>query len=308
MAWIISAVLFLCWGAYIGRHDGSADSGGLKHLLYRIWRRLAFWAGDVRFWWEWYFGFIPLPRFSWAHHEYAITYETLLDACKRLQPGDIMLATKKGYIFSNSAIPGCFKHAGIIVQGPDSARVQPVDPPDRPFSTPDLARVQLVEAISEGVVRRHPLWARGDLMIFLRPKHAQDKDREKAVEIAHAIVGCKYDASFKFNMEEELKLLAEQEESPLVENVEELHRSMRNLRSEYDMSFSCTEVVATAWWHMRKRLGIARKKVRGRLCITADQFLNRDFKVVWTNVTVGQAEKAGLGEEGVRELKAYWNE
>jgi len=64
MHWIIIAVLFLGWGAYIGRPDRSADSGGLKHLFHRVWRRLAFWAGDVRFWWEWYF-LIPIPRFSW---------------------------------------------------------------------------------------------------------------------------------------------------------------------------------------------------------------------------------------------------
>lgn len=272
---------------YLARPDDSADDPSWAYLWHRIWRRIAFWAGDVRLDWQWYF-FIPFPLISWTHHEYAVTYEELLKVCKTLQPGDLMLATKKGYVFSNIAIPGCFKHAGVIVTGPD-LDTWPLDP----------STVKLVEAVSEGVVRRHVLWARGDLMIFLRPKDVDFEDRAKAVRIANKIVGCRYDAEFDFNLEDELKHLENEER-------EELERTKQNCKAEFDVAFSCTEVAAAAWWHKRKPLGIVRQRIRGRLCIVADQFVNRSFQIVWTNVTVAQAEKEGLGEEGLRELDAYW--
>jgi hypothetical protein len=278
---------------YLARPDDSADDPSWAYLWHRIWRRIAFWAGDVRLDWQWYF-FIPFPLISWTHHEYAVTYETLLDVCKMLEPGDLMLATKNGYVFSNAAIPGCFKHAGVIVEGPRGCHSDDIDP----------TTVRLVEAVSEGVVRRHLLWARGDLMIFLRPKDVDFEDRAKAVRIADKIVGCRYDAGFDFNIEDELKHMsvgdAESEER------EELERVKRNFKAEFDVAFSCTEVAAAAWWHKRKPLGIVRQRVRGRMCIVADQFVNRSFQIVWTNVTVAQAEKEGLGEEGLRELDAYW--
>lgn len=283
---------------YLARPDRSADDPSWAHMSHRIWRRIAFWAGDVRVDWQWYF-FIPFPLISWTHHEYAVTYEELLSVCQLLQPGDIALITKNGYVFSNLAIPGCFKHAGVITSGPMRIMCD---------SRGDPTFVRLVEAVSEGVVRRHLLWARGDLMIFLRPKAVSHSDCEEAVRIANMIVGCRYDASFDFNIETELKHMGVNMRAIHDEERYNLERSKANFQSEFDVAFSCTEVVATAWWHKRKQLCIVRQRVRGKLCIVADQFINRSFQVVWTNVTVEQARKAGLGEEGLRELEIYWSD
>jgi len=297
------AVLVLLWFLWISRGTSDADPNTLSYRFHRAWRRLAFWLGDVKFYWQVYLGFLPLPTCSWTHHDYSVEIETLLNVCKRLQPGDVMLATKKGYWFSNVAIPGCFKHAGIVVHGPakgecHAASIVPIYDP---------STVRLVEAISEGVVERHPLHARADRMIFLRPKHMEEYECERAAKTAHKLVGCKYDALFDFNVQEELNHLRENGETrELSAEADELNRLEQNHKAEFDMAFSCTETVAAAWWFRRRQLGIARKKSRGRLVITADQFVNRDFKVIWTNVPAEFAELWGLHEEGVRELKAYW--
>jgi hypothetical protein len=323
--WIFGVLLllFFVWLWWILRGTADADQQGLKYRLHRAWRRIAFWAGDVYV--IWYFKFIPW--FAWNHHEYGVGYEELLKVMRDLEPGDVMLATKDPYPLSNLAIPGCFKHAGIIVKGPHKILPEnrlkvagETDPPDTAYCF-DPSYVSLVEAISEGVVRRSPLWARADKMIFLRPKHVRDKCREHAVSIAMKTVGSKYDASFKFDIEEELKWMDEEEDAyramdhPITgisrsRDLEalELARAMANIGAEYDMAFSCTEVVATSWWFRHRQLGIYRKRVRGRECIVADQFVNRDWHVVWTNVKAEEAEKAGMGEEGVTQIKEYWKQ
>jgi len=308
--WVVGAVALVVWFLWVtrgglSRGTGDADPNTLRYRFHRAWRRLAFWLGDVKFYWQLYFGFLPFPGCSWTHHDYKVTIEALLHICKRLQPGDVMLATKAGYWFSNMAIPGCFKHAGIIVRGP--AVGQAHDRSIVPVYDPSM--VQLVEAVSEGVLNHHPLHARADKMIFLRPKHMEDGERAHAANMALKFVGCKYDASFNFNIVEEVEFL---ESQPGVkgpecdEDIRELHRCQVNHQAEFDLAFSCTETVAAAWWFRRRQLGIARKCSRGRLVIVADQFVNRDFKIVWTNVKSEEAKAAGLSEEGVRELEAYW--
>lgn len=309
--WTCLAIVAVAWLLWISRGTDDADPNTLSYRFHRAWRRIAFWAGDVRLDWQLYFGVIPFPLISWTHHEYAVSPELLLNTCKVLRRGDVMLATKFGYIFSNMAIPGCFKHAGIITdECVEGARVLGLDENGQPFTgrVLDPTEMRLVEAISEGVVRRHPLHARGDCMIFLRPKHMTDRERDKAASTADKLVGCKYDASFNFNISEELSYLDESvSKEELDYSTAILRRAEMNHRAEYDLAFSCTEAVAAAWWFRRRQLGIARKLVRGRMCITADQFVSRDFSIVWTNVTVKEAEKAGLHEEGLRELEAYWN-
>jgi hypothetical protein len=289
-------LLVICWFLWISRGGKDADdveAKGLRERLsyrfHRAWRRLAFWAGNVHFMWQWYF-FIPLPHITWAHHGYKVDIDELLKVCKYLFPGDVVLATKHGYLFSNSAIPGCFKHAAIITRG-----------------GPDAAYVRLVEAVSEGVLAHHPLNARADLMIIVRPQAMTKEEQSYAALIAEKIVGCRYDASFNFNIDDELARIGAGDKSAFTEvDQRELVRAHMNFQAEFDIAFSCTEVVATAWWHRRRQLGISRKKVRGRLVITADQFVNRDFDIVWTNVTPEEAEARGLHEEGVREIKRYW--
>lgn len=300
------AVLVLLWFLWISRGTSDADPNTLSYRFHRAWRRLAFWLGDVKFYWQTYFGFLPLPTCSWTHHDYAVSIEDLLRVCKRLKQGDVLLATKHGYWFSNTAIPGCFKHAGIIVHGPAKGQCHS----NSIMSVYDPSTVKLVEAVSEGVVERHPLYARADRMIFLRPKHMEDYECERASKMAHKMVGCKYDANFDFNIPQEIEAI-EKDPPPVAqlrEEIAELRRIEDNHKGEFDIAFSCTETVAAAWWFRRRQLGISRKKSRGRLVITADQFVNRDFKVIWTNMQPHDAELHGLHEEGVRELKAYWED
>jgi hypothetical protein len=299
------AVLILFWFLWISRGSDDADPNTLYYRFHRAWRRLAFWLGDVRFYWQIYFGFLPLPGCSWTHHEYKVTIEDLLRVCKLLRPGDVMLATKDGYWFSNTAIPGCFKHAGIIVNSSVMGRAHD----ESIIHVYDPSVVQLVEAVSEGVIKHHLLYARADKMIFLRPKHMTEDEYTRAAKLALKFVGCKYDASFNFNIDEEVESLDSLpgDRGPEInEDIRELARCQTNHQSEFDLAFSCTETVAAAWWFRRRQLGIARKRSRGRLVITSDQFVNRDFKVLWTNVKVEEAKLAGLSEEGVRELEAYW--
>lgn len=311
------AVLFIAWFLWISRGTKDADKDTLTCRLHRAWRRLASWAGDVHVSWQWYFGVVPLPLVSWTKHEYAVTHEMLLAASKLLQPGDIILTTKKGYLLSNSAIPGVFKHAMIISAGPGKHHV--INDLRRSDGSGydtvyekliyDVSVTRVVEAISEGVVMRHPQWGRADYMIFLRPKHMEHYERLRAADTAKRLVGCRYDVTFKFNIEAELELLngetRKMDREHFQEEVDELRRLEANHQGEYDIAFSCTEAVAAAWWFRRKQLGIFRKHIRGRKCIIADQFVNRDMEVLWTNVPSSVARKEGMHEEGLRELEAY---
>jgi hypothetical protein len=179
----------------------------------------------------------------------------------------------------------------------------------------DVSRVKLIEAVSEGVQEHHPCHARGDYMIILRPKNASAEETRQAIKTARKIVGCDYDASFKFDIERELTELHKKktivssikEIKSIDEDIKELKTAAVNVKAEYDMGFSCTETVAVAWWHKRNELRIYRQYKRGRSIITADQFVNRGFGIIWTNVTPSVAVKRGLHEEGLGMLDEYWD-
>jgi len=271
-------VLFIFWFFWATRSK-DFDKNTINCRLHRLWRRIAFWAGDVR----------VMREFPWVStnvHHNLVTHEEFLEIQKKVLPGDVLLTTHHGFIFSNLAIPGCFKHAAIFIECSDG-----------------LSRMRLVEAISEGVVKRHPQYALADDMIILRPRHIRDIDREKIIINANKIVGCKYDTRFDFNIEDELTFINNSSTEKMTqEDAMELNRNKGNLKG-FDLAFSCTEAVAFCLWHMRRRLGIVRKKARGKLCIIADQFINRDFKIVWTNVNPKRAKKRGLHEEGIREIE-----
>ena len=301
-------VLFILWFLWISRGTEDADPNTISYRLHRAWRRIAFWAGDVKVLHNDFFGIVRIPWLTWDAHGYRVGHEELLEACKLLKLGDIMLATKEGYIFSNLAIPGCFKHAGVIVCDAHRAYTfKRLLNGEGNEVVIDPTPVRLVEAISEGVVIRHPAYARADRMIFLRPNYLTDADGVYAAKMAMKMVGCKYDASFNFNIESEVEHFAAAGLAEQQEDTAELIRSRQTVKAEYDIAFSCTEVAATAWWHKRRDLGISRIKSRGRLVIVADQFVNRSFQVVWTNVTVDEAKRFGLHEEGLGELEAYWH-
>lgn len=301
----IVAVFLTVWFFYITRSGGEIDSKGVYSRLHRAWRRIAFWAGDVK-------RINHFPFITWAHSDYSVSYEAWLEAIKHSRAGDVALATKNGYFMSNSAIPGVFKHAMIFTQSPTcleiGARV-----------LCDVSDARIVEAISEGVVEHHPLHARGDAIIILRPRGADADEIAKAVERARRIVGCDYDAGFNFDIEAELKELDRGQrvaaalpigdaiERSMQEAKKELQVAVTNVQAEYDVAFSCTEVVAMCWWHLRERLRIYRAKLRGRMVICADQFVNHGFEIVWTNVSVDRAVEGGMHEEGVQMIENYWS-
>lgn len=304
----ISGIVLLCltaWFFYITRSGGEIDSRGVYSRLHRAWRRLAFWAGDVR-------TLGSFPWLTWASHDYSVSYEVWLEAIKHARAGDVCLATKNGFIISNSAIPGVFKHAMIFTQSPTCIEVGA-----RVLC--DVSDARIVEAISEGVEEHHPLHARGDSIIILRPRGACEEEIERAVERARRIVGCDYDAGFNFDIEAELAELdrgqrvaaaipvGEHIERQMQEAKKELQIATVNVQAEYDIAFSCTEVVAMCWWHLRDRLRIYRSKLRGRMVICADQFVNHGFEIVWTNVSAESAAANGMHEEGVRMLDEYWS-
>jgi len=280
-------IILLIWSLWISRGARS-----WRYRPHKAWSRIAYWAGDVYVLRYNFFGLFKIPFIAWGKHEDKVGYKEFLEALKLTKQGDILLATHDGYILSNSAIPGLFKHAAIITKTPE-----------------DLSQFELVEAISDGVVKRHPLYAKADDVIIVRPKNVTDADRKEAAEIAEKLVGCRYDSSFEFNIEEELERISDSATDDYVaENARELHTAEENFKQDYDIAFSCTETVATAWWKHRRVLGISRKKVRGRECIVADQFVNRDMEVIWTNVEPEYAKKKNLPEEGVREIEHYWED
>jgi hypothetical protein len=298
------AVLLLIIFLRITRHGGEADGQGVYNRLQRGWRRIAFWAGDVCV-------ISHFPWITWDKHGHRVSEEQWMDAVALMKAGDVILATHKGYPFSNTAIPGCFKHAGFISEGPARSADGHVV---------DIRVARLIEAISAGVKEWSPMHARADLMIVLRPRASvmgskestiTHADIERSVKTARKIVGCDYDTSFKFNIEDELAELhsiSKIDAERAAKDERSIKMAAINVCAQFDMAFSCTETVATAWWHRRHDLRISRRKARGRNIIVADQFVNRGFAVVWTNVKADEAEALGMEQEGLEMLKEYWKE
>lgn len=289
---IITAVVL--WLFYLMRPGRDIDSRNVYSCFQRGWRRLVFWAGSVCL-------MKHFPWLTWDKHGYKASYEELMYAFSLARAGDVGLTYKWGYFLSNSAIPGLFKHALIFVRGPVIEK-----------DLTDVTKMRIVEAVAEGVLGRHPLNARADYIMILRPKEVTGEDIVKAVKTAEKIVGSDYDADFKFDIEEEVKELQRKktgivpkEAEAFDEDVEELQILSTNLAAEYDHAFSCTETVAAAWWHKRHPLRLYRQKSRGRQIIVADQFINRGFQIVWTNVPVELARKS-LGEEATEMVEEYW--
>jgi hypothetical protein len=192
----------------------------------------------------------------------------VLRASGACRPGDIGIHRDAGYL-SNLSIPGAFKHAWICVDGDD-----------------------IVEAVSEGVIRRHntyPLMT--DYGMILRPIGVSGEDCYEAATRANNLVGCEYDANFKFDFAGDDEKYA------------------ANISSgKFHGAFSCTETVAFSWYHQRGKLGIFRSMHAGREAIIADDYLRMNFEIVWASpsVTVEWAEKAGLHEQGRVKIREYW--
>ena len=254
--------------------------GWLFLKLNNIWRRIIFFTGDIR-------KLNAFPWITWSKHEHLIGYEELLPALPLIKYGDIGLHRDRGYL-SNLAIPGFMKHAWIHVQ--DS-----VESPE------------IVEALSEGVVKRSPVYPmHSDYTIILTPRetaNVTEEQRKGACLKAKQIEGNPYDHNFHFNIEEELQYYRGLEPDEARQ-----HLSIgENQLQTFDHAFSCTEVVGYAWWHRREELGIFRTRRMGKSVILADTFLNRGWRIKWASdsVSVEAVKMMGLHEEGLSLIEEY---
>jgi hypothetical protein len=294
---VLIGVVFigLGWLLYILR-SGRDFETSLRTRCHRAWRRIVFLVGDIR-------KLDSFPYVTWDVHEHEVEYDEAMEALCYVKAGDVGVHRDKGYL-SNCAIPGFMKHAWVHVTDP--VKLQSLN--DREHY--DTTKTEIVEAISEGVVRRHALYPiRSDYVIILRPKDANANDIVKAVKKANKIVGCEYDADFKFDIEEELARFKDTTGNidKLAEEKNEFTRTVTNIKAEWDGGFSCTETASFCWWHLRDKLRLYRIEARGKKVILADQFINGGFDIIWMSksVTPEVARKLGLGEEGILMITEY---
>ena len=247
---------------------------GILNRLHRAWRRIVFFVGDIHL-------MHTFPYITWDNSGPQMDYKEAMDALRHIRAGDIGLHRDWGYL-SNVAIPGFMKHAWIHINEPQTNGIH------------DISNMNIVEAVSEGVLKRsalHPLIS--EYVIILRPKGMNEIDIKHAVSKAEKIVGCNYDADFKFDIEQELEHFNE--------------TNLKNLAAEWDGGFSCTEAVSFAWWHKHEELGLYRVHTRGKDVILADNMLNRNFEIIWMSKTITPeiAASYGMPEEGVQIIKDY---
>ncbi len=254
------------------RRTTKRRKGWLSLLLNNVWRQVIFFLGDIK-------RLNAFPWVTWSKHENLVSYEELLPVIPLIEYGDIGLHRDRGYL-SNLAIPGFMKHSWIHVQD-------------------GIECPEIVEALSEGVVRRSPLYPmHSDYTIILTPRETldvTDEQRKGACLKAKQIEGKPYDHNFIFDIEEELRYYRGQKSDKAKEH---LNIAQDQVQS-FDYAFSCTEVVGYAWWHCREELGIFRTNRMGKSVILADTFLNRGWRIKWASqsVTVDAAKSMGLYDE-----------
>ena len=241
------------------------------------WREIVFFLGNIR-------RLHSFPWVTWSKHEHYVGYDEIMEVLPIIKYGDIGIHRDWGYL-SNIGIPGFMKHAWIHVDD-------------------GLQNPKIVEAISEGVLKRNPIYPIfSDYTIILSPKGVTDEERKGACKKANGIVGVQYDINFKFDIEEELKYYTGRNKD---EAAQDLNQGQTLIR-KYDYAFSCTEVVGYSWWHKREELGIYRKKRMGKNVITADDFLNRSWEIKWMSksVTTDSAKSLGLHKEGLSLIEEF---
>jgi hypothetical protein len=258
----------------------AAGSHWLSRAIERLRRKLVFFAGDLR-------RLEAFPWVTWAVERRAVGFEEILAALPLIQYGDVGLHRERGYL-SNLAIPGFMKHAWIHVED-------------------GLERPEIVEAVSEGVLRRSPVYPMfSDYTIILTPAERAavgEAERKGACKKAKQIVGATYDVHFEFDIERELAYYRGKKPDDARNHL----RLGRKWMQRFHPAFSCTEVASYSWWHCREELGIYRATHRGRSVVLADGFLNRGWKIKWMSrsVTLDVARRLGLHEEGVSLIEDY---
>lgn len=252
---------------------------------YRAFRWVVFKVGDTKWLGVRHFPFVA----TWAVEEHDIDLnEVIRDALPRLQPGDVCLHRDRGFL-SNLAIGGAMVHAALYV-----------------------GDGQVVEAISEGVVRRHAAHIlHSDRAMIVRPRFESAEARDRAVADAIAwaerIVGFPYDPLFRFGCKPQRDLITAR--GP--------ERAVRR-----QVRFCCTKVPFFCYLDHVEALGLKRRRNAtplhtvlswfglhpGRAVVDADMYVHANFDLVWASrrMTVDWARRKGAKGEYLKKLEDYW--
>ena len=248
-------------------------------LMFKLFRWMVFLMGDLR-----WLGWKKFPFcLGWYSYEEKIDLnEVLYDAIPMLKPGDVILHRDEGFL-SNIFIGGAMIHAGLYV-----------------------GDGQVVEAISEGVVRRnaaHILYS--DRAIILRPRVSEDA-KTQAIEWAHRIVSFGYDFMFNFNGENEREMIRKH------------GIAARNM----GVRFACTEVPYFCYLDHTRGMSIKRRRnvnlltrslsviglKPGEAVVDADMYVVADMDVIWCSkkFTPEYCSSRRCGPEYVAKVKSWW--
>jgi hypothetical protein len=236
-------------------------------LVDQIKKKLIFLAGDIR-------REKCLGGFAWGKYPHKLEYDESILSVLYADEGYIGLHRNIGDL-SNKGYPGFTKHAWLYTGGN-----------------------YIVEAVSEGVLKRNHMYASHDTdyLIILKPLTSIDV-RKEAVKRALYLAYLKmpYDDHFKFDLDVEESLFADKE------------IALENMR-KFDLGFSCSELVSFCYVANRRVLGIYRTKFGSRQVVLPDAFISTHFEIVFASkeTTPETAKKLGLCEEGVEQLSDYW--
>lgn len=213
-----------------------------------------------------------LGGYAWGKFQHLIDYDEATIASWMGKSGYIGLHRNRGDL-SNIAIDGFMKHAWIC----------------------NGLHNTIIEAVSEGVLEHNPLYALlSDYAVILKPLVCEQVLYE-AVELAKMMVGCPYDDRFTFDLE------------VIDELFHDKVTALSNMK-KYGLGVTCTEMVALCYVGHRRELGLYRTKAGNRQVILPDSFLSTHFEIVWASreTTPDMAQSLGLHEEGIEQLKLYW--
>jgi hypothetical protein len=232
-------------------------------------KKLIFLAGDIRR--ERCFG-----GFAWGKYKHLLDYEESMFSILYANEGFIGLHRNRGDL-SNVGVPGFMKHAWIYTGGN-----------------------YIVEAVSEGVLKRNHLWAshNTDYLLILEPLVPVEVRQEAARKALYlAELNLPYDDHFRFDFDIGDSLFADKK------------FAQENMK-KFDLGFSCSEVASVCYVGHRRELGIFKTKLGKREVVLPDAFISTHCKVIFASkyATPEVAKSFGLEEEGCTMIEEYWKE
>lgn len=315
--WIICVLLkFIIFFIYMSSPEDEYDTNS---RMFRFFRRLVFLFGDFHLLFENFWELVdtfPLCV-GWKKKGHKIDDNVILkEVAPKLEVGDIILHRDSGYL-SNLFIGGNLIHAGVVVAGEDGK--------------PD----QIVEAISEGVVKRHITGIlRSDYAVVLRPKFDSEKDKIDSKNhiqwLAPNLVNFKYDCLFRFSDEEDI--LSIEEALKADQHCSYVNgKSGRNLyptnrldkmKKDGIIRICCTELAYIVYYKWKDKLGIDLKNSKnfltkllhfigldaGETKITADMYVEANFDIVWASSTMTESwcKRRKMSQRYIDKVNSYF--